>query len=317
MNIRIVVKILILIALLSYLLSNINLEYTLFLFIKEYARIIFISAILVISGLIINDIVISFLERYAKKMEDKANEYIRLGYIFKYLVYSIIFLIILFLIQQNTSSLVVSLGLIGAAIAYALRVPILNMAGWLVILFSKNIKIGDRVKISNYGIGDIVGISTQHIYLSERDTNLEPTGRLLIVPNSIVFTESISNYTKRSPYVWDYLVVHFTLDSDVDKAKEIVLSSAEEVVGELMRKLYEKWKLNKYFKTKLFEKPFVRVGITRTSFYVKVFYITNVYEKPRVRSDIQYLILKKVKGEKDVKIAYPHVKAVVEWNKTS
>ncbi|WP_456471475.1 mechanosensitive ion channel domain-containing protein [Methanocaldococcus sp.] len=310
-KVKVLLKIFILFVLIALLISYIDPSIYIH-FIRQYGHIILIIIILIISGFIVNDIVLDFLNKYAKKMEDKAEEYITLGYIFKYTTYFVIFLLILSIVQQNTSSLMVSIGLIGAAIAYALRVPILNIAGWIVILFNRSVKIGDRVYIKNYGIGDIIGIDTQNIYLSERDINHEPTGRLLIVPNSVIFTTSISNYTKRSPYIWDYLVFHFTLDSDVDKAKDIVLEATSEIVGDLMKSLYEKWKVNKYFKTKLFDKPFVRVGITRTSFYVKVFYIVNVYERPKVRSDIQYLILKKVKEEDRVKIAYPHVKAVIE-----
>jgi len=217
-------------------------------------------------------------------------------------------------IYQNVSSLVVSVGLIGAAVTYALQKPILNFAGWIIILYTRTIKIGDRIFIKNMGAGDVFDIDTQHIYLSELTTDtFEPTGRVLIIPNSYIFTASIENLTKGSPYIWDNIVVHFTLNSNINKAEKIVFESADEVIGNLMRELYEKWSKRKYLiSRKLSDKPVVRVGITRSSFYIKALYLVNVYEKAKIRSEINKRILEKVNKENDVKLAYPHIKAVIE-----
>jgi small-conductance mechanosensitive channel len=273
-----------------------------------------IIAIIILSGLIIVDIASEIFRKYARKREEKAGEYLTLNYIFKYLVYVCVALMIFGVIYQNVSSLVVSVGLIGAAVTYALQKPILNFAGWIIILYTRTIKIGDRIYIKNIGAGDVFDIDTQHIYLSELTTdNFEPTGRVLIIPNSYIFTASIENLTKGSPYIWDNIIVHFTYDSNIEKAENIVFESADEVVGDLMRELYKKWSKRKYLiSRKLSDKPIVRIGITRSSFYVKVIYLVNVYEKARTRAEIYKRILEKVNKENDVKLAYPHIKAVIE-----
>ncbi|ACV24901.1 mechanosensitive ion channel family protein [Methanocaldococcus fervens] len=307
------IKVLLLIILLHSLISVFNLEFYIGLFTK-YQNQIIIVAIIILSGLIIVDITSEIFKKYAIKREEKAGEYLTLNYIFKYFVYLCVALTIFGVLYQNVSSLVVSVGLIGAAITYALQKPILNFAGWIVILYTRTIKIGDRIYIKDVGAGDVFDIDTQHIYLSELTLDtLDSTGRVLVIPNSYIFTTSIINFTKGTPYIWDYFAIHFTYDSDIKKAEEIVFSSVCEVVGDLMKKLAERWSKKRYLISRsLCDKPLIRVGMTRSSFYIKAVYIVNTYEKAIIKTEIYKRILEKIEKEKDVKLAYPHVKAVID-----
>ncbi|AIJ06042.1 MscS Mechanosensitive ion channel [Methanocaldococcus bathoardescens] len=307
------IKVVLLIFLLHSLISVFNLETYIGLFTK-YQNQIMIIAIIILSGLIIVDIASEIFRKYAREREEKAGEYLTLNYIFKYLVYVCVALMIFGVLYQNVSSLVVSVGLIGAAITYALQKPILNFAGWIIILYTRTIKIGDRIYIKNVGAGDVFDIDTQHIYLSELTLDtLDSTGRVLVIPNSYIFTTSIINFTKGTPYIWDYIVIHFTYNSNIKKAEEIVFSSVSEVVGDLMKKLAERWSKRKYLISKsLCDEPLMRVGITRSSIYVKAVYLVNTYEKAKVKSEIYRKILQKIEKENDVKLAYPHIKAIIE-----
>ncbi len=307
------IKVLLLIILLHSIVSIVNLNEYLGLLIK-YQNQIMVIAVIILSGLIVVDIASEIFKKYARKRSEKAGEYLTLNYIFKYFVYLCVALMIFGVLYQNVSSLVVSVGLIGAAITYALQKPILNFAGWIIILYTRTIKIGDRIFIKGIGAGDVFDIDTQHIYLSELTTNnFEPTGRVLIIPNSYIFTYSIENLTKGTPYIWDCIIVHFTYNSNIEKSEKIVFESVDEVVGDLMKELYKKWSKRRYLiSRKLSDKPLVRVGITRSSFYVKAFYLVNVYEKAKIRTEIYKKILNMVDKENDVKLAYPHIKAVIE-----
>ncbi|XRP97720.1 mechanosensitive ion channel family protein [Methanocaldococcus sp. 16A] len=312
-RIKLGIKIVLLIILLHSLISVFNLE-TYIGLLTKYQNQIMIIGIIILSGLIIVDIASEIFKKYAREREEKAGEYLTLNYIFKYLVYVCVALMIFGVLYQNVSSLVVSVGLIGAAITYALQKPILNFAGWIIILYTRTIKIGDRIFIKGIGAGDVFDIDTQHIYLSElTPENFNPTGRVLIIPNSYIFTSSIENLTKGTPYVWDTVIVHFTLNSNVNKAERIVFESVSEVVGDLMKELYKKWSKRKYLTSKrLSDKPLIRMGITRSSFYIKSHYLVHVYNKAEVKTEIYKRILENVNKENDVKLAYPHIKAVIE-----
>ncbi len=312
-KLKLLIKIVLLVILIHSLVSIFNLKAYVDI-IAKYQNQIMIISIIILSGLIIVDIASEIFKKFARIREEKAGEYLTLNYIFKYFVYICVVLMIFGVVYQNVSSLVVSVGLIGAAITYALQKPILNFAGWMIILYTRTIKIGDRIFIKNLGAGDVFDIDTQHIYLSELTADtFEPTGRVLTIPNSYIFTASIENLTRGSPYIWDCIIIHFTYNSNIEKAEKIVFESANEVVGDLMRKLYEKWSKRKYLiSRKLSDKPIIRVGITRSSFYIKALYLVNVYEKAKIKSKINKKILEKVNKENDVKLAYPHIKAVIE-----
>ncbi|CAB3289369.1 MscS Mechanosensitive ion channel [Methanocaldococcus lauensis] len=312
-RVKLGIKIVLLVILLHSLISIFNLNAYLNLLL-QYKNQIIIAVIIILSGLIIIDISSELFKKYAQKNVEKAGEYLTLNYIFKYFVYFCIILMLFSVVYQNVSSLVVSVGLIGAAITYALQKPILNFAGWLVILYTRTIKIGDRIYIKNVGIGDVFDFDTQHMYLSELNSEThDPTGKVLIVPNSYIFTSSIENLTRGTPYIWDTITIHFTYDSNVEKAENIVFESTNEVVGDLMKKLYEKWSKRKYLTSGyLSDKPIIRIGITRSSFYVKAIYLVNIYEKAEAKTKILKKILEKVNRENDVKFSYPHIKAVIE-----
>lgn len=48
-----------------------------------------------------------------------------------------------------------------------------------------------------------------------------------MVPNSMLFEQTITNYTFRNEYVLDQVTVTVTRESNVDKAIKIVLDSAK------------------------------------------------------------------------------------------
>ncbi|WP_423792752.1 mechanosensitive ion channel family protein [Methanocaldococcus indicus] len=319
-KLKLAVKIALLLVILSLMSKTLfNIHIFIISYLLKYKTQILTIVAIVLSGLIVVDVITDILKKQAEKDEKNAEKYISMSYISKYTIYLIIILSIFGVFYQNLSSLVVSIGLIGAAVTYALQRPILNVAGWLVMLYTRTIKIGDRIIVKNAGIGDVFDIDTQHIYLSELTENFEPTGRVLIVPNSLIFTNTIENLTKGTPYIWDNLVINFTFNSNIKKAENIVFSSANEVVGKLMKELYSIWSKRKYLtRRKLVDKPYTRVGITRTSFYIKVFYLTHINDRARVRSEIQRKVLEKVKKESDVELAYPHLKIVEDkkwsWN---
>ncbi len=55
----------------------------------------------------------------------------------------------------------------------------------------------------------------------------QSTGRLLKVPNGIVITEGVANYSRGLPYVWNEIPIMLTGDSDWKSAKTLLQSIAE------------------------------------------------------------------------------------------
>ncbi len=88
----------------------------------------------------------------------------------------------------------------------------MNIMGWLVIIFSGSLHVGDRVKFLKDGkqyVGDIVDISIlrmtihEDVTLTTFDVNRR-AGRIIFVPNNYIFTEMIANYSHAGlKTVWD------------------------------------------------------------------------------------------------------------------
>ena len=116
------------------------------------------------------------------------------------------------------------LGLLSAGLAIALRDPVVNLAGWAFIVWRKPFEVGDRIEIAGHA-GDVIDLRIFQFSLMEIGNWVDadqPTGRIVHVSNSKVFTEAVANYTKPFRYVWHEIPVLVTFESDWEKAKGIL-----------------------------------------------------------------------------------------------
>jgi small-conductance mechanosensitive channel len=225
-----------------------------------------------------------------------------------------VLLLILIVIGDFTAGLL-TFGVVVAALLYALQKPILNVAGWIDIIFHRPYSIGDRIEMNDKK-GYVVNIGMVHTTLSEFGNWMEGdtfTGRLITFPNSSIFEHPILNYTRDTPYIWDEVRIAITYESDHERAEDIILKSALEVVGEDMKK-YSGFMANrmdiKEIKSQLIEEPVVRLDFAESSCVFHVIYFCEAHKRRDIRSEITKHILTKIKTEKDVHIAYPHMEVV-------
>ena len=305
---KFLIKVLALIIILYYLGIKLNI-YEYLSFLEMYINEIIISVVLILGTLIFLDISLELIKEFFEK-RGELRDYPIFASVFKYTTWFVAGLIGLSLIYNDIGSLLMSLGIIGAALTFALQRPIMNFAGWINIVITRPFKINDRVYIKDIGMGDVYKIDTMHIYL--REVVGEPTGRTLIIPNAYVLTNSITNYTRGSPYIWDNVKVAVTYESDFEKAKKLVLEACEEVVGDLMKELAEIWrnKPRPFTNAKVYDRPILRVNFLERGIELKVRYLVNAFEWAEVKTKILSKIIEKIRKEKDVEIAYPHMEVI-------
>lgn len=90
----------------------------------------------------------------------------------------------------NPINLITSLSIVAAAIAIISKDYIANMINGMLIMFSDELMIGDEIKIGEVK-GKIVDITLINLHIINDDEDL------IFIPNSIIFTSQIFNYTKR------------------------------------------------------------------------------------------------------------------------
>ena len=116
------------------------------------------------------------------------------------------------------------LGLLSAGVAIALKDPLTSLTGWIFILWRRPFEIGDRVEVGEQA-GDVVDIRLFQFTLLEIGRWVQAdqtTGRLIHLPNALLFTTPVANYTSGFRSIWTELPVLVTFESDWRKARSIL-----------------------------------------------------------------------------------------------
>lgn len=139
--------------------------------------------------------------------------------------------------SDGISQLGAFLGLVTAGLAIALNQPLTNLAGWLFILWRRPFRIGDRVQVGDHA-GDVTDIRLFQFSMLEIGNWVDAdqhTGRVIHMPNSVVFTTAQANYHTALRLIWNELPVMVTFESDWRAAKallaEIVARHTRSVEG--------------------------------------------------------------------------------------
>ncbi len=126
-------------------------------------------------------------------------------------------------------TLVTYLGLLSAGLVIALQDLIVSLAGWIFIIWRRPFVVGDRVQIEDI-MGDVIDIRIFAFSLLEVGGPIDAeqsTGRIIHIPNSVVFKEPITNTHQGLPYIWNEIPVTVTFESDWEKAKKLLTQIVE------------------------------------------------------------------------------------------
>ena len=229
---------------------------------------------------------------------------------------AIVFLILLFSYLENVGHLVTILSFASAGIAIALKDWFMSMMGWLVIIFSGAIHVGDRVKVSKNGkeyVGDVVDISLLRMTIHE-DVTLTTymlnrrAGRIFFIPNNYVFTDVIANYSHAGlKTVWDGIDFVITFDSNVSKAQSIgkeISRKYSKGYTDMTRKQLNKLR-SKYSMRNTSVEPRILAFFDEHGIKISVWYLTNAFATLTLRSTISMEILQRIKEEDDISLAFP------------
>jgi len=229
---------------------------------------------------------------------------------------TILFFVLLFSYLENVGHLVTILSFASAGIAIALKDWFMNIMGWLVIIFSGSIHVGDRIRVSRDGneyVGDVVDISLLRMTLHEDVTLTTYTtnrraGRILFIPNNYIFTEMIANYSHSGlKTVWDGIDFIITFDSDALKAQSIAKEVSRKYskgYTDMTRKQLNKLR-SKYSMRNTSVEPRIFAFFDEHGIRISVWYLTNAYATLTLRSTISMEILSQIKEEESISIAFP------------
>jgi len=122
------------------------------------------------------------------------------------------------------------LGLLSAGIAIALSDVLKNLAGWFFILSRKPFRLGDRIETDGTK-GDVIDVRLFRFSLMEVGNWVDAdqsTGRLIHIPNGLLFTKKVANYTEGFEYIWYEIPVLVTFESDRTEARQLIERAVRE-----------------------------------------------------------------------------------------
>jgi small-conductance mechanosensitive channel len=144
---------------------------------------------------------------------------------------------------QGITGLATYFGLLSAGLAIALQDPVANFAGWLFIIVRRPFGLGDRIQIGQH-TGDVVDIRPFRFVMMEVGNWVkaeQSTGRVIHVPNSLVFKNPVANYDEAFGYIWNELEITVSMESDWKAAKaellRIVTEHAEHLTADVAERI--------------------------------------------------------------------------------
>ena len=111
-------------------------------------------------------------------------------------------------------------GILAAIIGFAAKDAISNLIAGLFIVIFRPFRIGDYIKLDEHRMGIVEDITLRHTTIN----NFE--NKRLIIPNSIISTESVLNHTIDEAKVLSFNNFIIGLHADIDKAKQIIEEEA-------------------------------------------------------------------------------------------
>jgi len=208
---------------------------------------------------------------------------------------------------EDLQSLVLGFGLVAAAFTLSMQDVAKNFAGGLNIFINRIYRVGDRIEIGSKK-GDVIDIDIFYTTIMETNEWVSadlPTGRLSIIPNSLVLSNITNNYTKDFEFLWDEISFPITYNSDWVAAKKLifeVMGQETSTVEELATKGISHME-RKYFLSSGAMNADVFVRLTDNWIELTARYVTPVRQRRTVRSRISEKILEGIEKAENIKIA--------------
>lgn len=210
---------------------------------------------------------------------------------------------------RSVEGLGVFLGMMGAGLTLSIQETLLCIAGWILILTRKPFDLGDRIEVAGH-VGDVVDVRVFYSSLLEVGGWCEgeqSTGRIVHMPNSLLFRGPTINYSQGFPFVWNELTVVVTFESDWEAAKQVLLEWAEEEAEKLEREVKRHLdRAQEQLAIKYRQlRPIVYTAIADQGVAITLRHLCPVRRRRGASHDLSEFVLRAFQRAPDIELAYP------------
>lgn len=161
------------------------------------------------------DIAIKMLDKIFKKREIEGAAITLLHSVITALLYIILFVVLAMILGFKSVSFAALLASMGLAVGMALSGQLQNLAGGVIIVFTKPFKIGDFIEAQGVS-GEVSAVTLFHTHV------ISPDNKILFLPNGALSSNVIINYSQQKTRRLSW-TIGIEYNSDFDYAKSVIL----------------------------------------------------------------------------------------------
>ncbi|MDH3306738.1 MAG: mechanosensitive ion channel family protein [Acidimicrobiia bacterium] len=207
------------------------------------------------------------------------------------------------------------LGLASAGVAIGLSDLLKNMAGWLYILARRPFRIDDRIEIDGTR-GDVIDIRLFRFSLMEIGAWVDAdqsTGRIMHIPNGLVFTNKIANYIEGLEYIWHEIPVLVTFESDWRAARSIIQDAVQANASDVEKSGAQIRRTARSYHIKLGKlTPIVYMTVRDSGVLLTGRYLVNPRARRSTEEHIWTAILDGFAAHEHIDLAYPTTRTYLQ-----
>ena len=180
--------------------------------------------ILFSATVVLAKLAVGFIHLHSKKTAGALPSASLFINITRIIIFAIGILIILQSLGISITPLLTALGVGGLAVALALQPTLSNLFAGLQIIVSKQVEVGDYIKLDSGEKGYVTDISWRNTTIRELPNNL------VVVPNSKLADAIIINYNQPQREMSVIIQVGVSYDSDLEKVEKVTIKVAKAVL---------------------------------------------------------------------------------------
>ncbi len=257
-----------------------------------WSILLYCSVILLIAWLIsrlVRFLLVAYINR---KKSNEQYSITRLKFIrnsVKFFIGLLAFIFIIYTVPQfkSRATLIFSgAGILAAIIGFAAQAAVSNLIAGAFIVIFRPFRVGDFIRLDDSRQGIVHDITLRHTVINTFDN------KRLIIPNSVISTESIFNNSIDDEYVLSFNNFVIGLNADIDKAIAIIREEALKLDYIIDNRTPEQV-MNNEEQIRIRVKDMNEVGI-----YLRAFvWVKEPWDEFRVKSDLLQAVHKRFKQE--------------------
>jgi small-conductance mechanosensitive channel len=161
------------------------------------------------------------LDRFGHQADETVTRYVlRVKTVLVYLIAGAAYASFIPALQAFLGTIVASAGITAVVVGFAAKSTLANLVSGMMLAVYRPFRIGDRVSIEGEN-GTVEDITLRHTIVRTWEN------KRLIIPNEKIDSMSLINFTAVDPRLLTTVDVGISYDSDIDRARAILLAEAK------------------------------------------------------------------------------------------